>query len=310
VSASRFHWITGGPTSCGAYSQAATVEPIRVFLGQVDPPMLGEIALLSAGTKVKESPDDAARVELVSSKGKLVVQRLSGEEIAKQERELVGSLAEDLFKHKKGELHDLYERLLHTRHVIEITPQPERAMKQAARDLAHRLAAAMKGTVHESGVVTDPEGRRLFAPGQAPDPEGTLPRFESALKRRAATRALLATKGVTIPEWLPPILADEEVILRDTRSVVERCRGLVCVVGLASGRPRSEIEAGASPDAIHALLTRLERWFWDADSRDEQMIVYFEWQSEALFALLWALGSAGHRAGPAGTSTAGCASKA
>jgi hypothetical protein len=281
--------VTGGSTTRGADSQAAAVEPIRVFLSRVEPPVLGEIAALSAGTKLKESPADPSRVELVSSKGRLAVRRVAAEETAKQERELVGAVATDRFENKRDELYDLYERLLHTRHVFEITPQSGRAMRASAQDLARRFAASMKGIVLDAGVVTDPEGRRLFAPGQAPDPAATIPRFESAMKRRAATRAHLAKKGVTIPNSHSLILADEEVTLRDGESVIDRCRGLRFVTALASGIRR---EAGSPTAEVHALLTPAERYYCESDSRDEEMRQYFCSQSEALFALLWALGAA------------------
>ncbi len=146
----------------------------------------------------------------------------------------------------------------------------------------------------ESNVI-DPQGRILVAAvdGSA-DPEARLPYLAQAVARKAATEAALAARGIVVPDTLPPLICEDELILRERDDVVDRARALLLVA------LRAESVASGQPLPVETLLSKMplgedglspqERAFLDQDAPSQQDCAQFVWRYESLHLLEWALG--------------------
>jgi hypothetical protein len=154
------------------------------------------------------------------------------------------------------------------------------------------------------GHVTDPQGRTLVdaATGSA-DPAARLPYPEAALKRKAATEAALAARGITVPATLPPLVCEDELTLRPRDEVIERARGLLLVA------LRAESVASGEAMPVDTLLSKMpladdalspkEQAFLQQEAPANQECAQFIWRYEALLVLEWALGLVDELAYPA-----------
>ncbi|RZO65668.1 MAG: DUF4272 domain-containing protein [Sandaracinaceae bacterium] len=144
------------------------------------------------------------------------------------------------------------------------------------------------------GSVRDPEGRVLFQPGGAADPQASLPFPTDALERRARILDALAEMEVSVPASLPPTVSELEVRLRSADEVHRRTRALLVVAlraeTLNTGDPWPVAEIRERfPDAFDGLSPR-ERAFMGQETPPPQEVVDHAWRYEALYVLSWALG--------------------
>lgn len=145
------------------------------------------------------------------------------------------------------------------------------------------------------GHVRDPDGHVLIsvADGQAA-PGAAVPYPPQAWTRKSATEALLAARGIAVPDSLPPLVCEEEVILRERDEVIGRARALLLVA------LRAESVAAGEPMPVATLLDRMplaeeslspaERAFLALEAPSEHECAQFLWRYESLYVLQWALG--------------------
>jgi hypothetical protein len=145
------------------------------------------------------------------------------------------------------------------------------------------------------GSVTDPQGRVLVGvnDGKA-DPQAQVPYPALALARKAATTALLAARGIEVPESLPPLICEDELTLRSRDEVVERARALLLVAlraeSVASGEAMPVETLLSKMPLADDALSPLEQAFLQQEAPSKEDCAQFIWRYESLFLLEWALG--------------------
>ena len=147
------------------------------------------------------------------------------------------------------------------------------------------------------GHVTDPQGRVLVdATDGGTEAEARVPYPEKAVERKARTEAMLAARGINVPDTLPPLVCEGELALRTRDEVVERARALLLVAlradSVASGEPIPvETLLSKMPLADDALSLQ-EQVFLTLEAPAQQECAQFIWRYESLYLLEWALGLA------------------
>lgn len=145
------------------------------------------------------------------------------------------------------------------------------------------------------GTVRDVEGRRLLDPSNGRHDDGaSVPYVASALARKQRSEAQLRAHGLTLPSHLPPVIGDEEVVMRSASEAVRRAFALflVAVKGeswhanepLPLARMQERLPRGFDD------LTVGERAFLESESPTSEQVIDHVWRYEALSALWWALG--------------------
>jgi Domain of unknown function (DUF4272) len=82
----------------------------------------------------------------------------------------------------------------------------------------------------------------------------------------------------------------DELQPRAGRQVAERCLGLMAVVGRSLGAPLDDTNKWVAKHDLAPFLTLAENAYLQDERPSHQVVVDFSWKSEALAALLWALG--------------------
>ena len=147
----------------------------------------------------------------------------------------------------------------------------------------------------EDGHVRDPDGLILVhAEDGKAEPHAQLPHPPQAWARKAATEALLAARGITVPATLPPLICEEELALRGQGEIVGRARALLLVA------LRAESVASSEAMSVDDLLVKMpladdhlspkERAFLDKEAPSQQDCAQLIWRYESLYVLEWALG--------------------
>ena len=188
---------------------------------------------------------------------------------------------------------DKYHVILHLQRV-----QHHLSISVGVDDMAalHAWAAQANALlIGPDGSVTDPQGRVLVgvSDGKA-DPQARLPYPALALERKAASEVSLATRGIAIPDTLPPLICEDELALRSRDEAVERARALLLVAlraeSVASGEAMPvETLLSKMPLADDALSTR-EQAFLAQEAPSKEDCARFIWRYESLYLLEWALG--------------------
>ncbi|XAH22115.1 DUF4272 domain-containing protein [Xylophilus sp. GW821-FHT01B05] len=145
------------------------------------------------------------------------------------------------------------------------------------------------------GGIRDPNGRVLLsAAGEEPDQEAALPYPPEAWQRKARTEALLASRGMPVPQRLPPVVSELELRSRAPQELAGRAFALLAVSAraesVASGELLSMGELFARLPSAQANLTPHEQAFLSDDVPDGSTVAQFGWRYECLFVLEWALG--------------------
>lgn len=127
-----------------------------------------------------------------------------------------------------------------------------------------------------------------------PEDRAQIPFLPDARQRKSQSELLLRNRLIDVPESLPPVVSEHEVILRAADDVAWRAIALFVVAvraeSVASGNPIAARRLKEkSPHAFEAF-TPSEREFVHNDEPDQQSVINFAWRYETLFVLQWALG--------------------
>jgi hypothetical protein len=145
------------------------------------------------------------------------------------------------------------------------------------------------------GQLRDPQCRVLVSTldGSA-EPEAAAPFPDDGWRRKAATEALLAARGLQPATTLPPVITEPEVKLRTSKEVGRRAIALLAVAiraeALASGNPLPVAELKAKLPGLQSFLSPQEAAFLDAEQPAGTELPQFSWRYESLRTLEWALG--------------------
>lgn len=145
------------------------------------------------------------------------------------------------------------------------------------------------------GTVRDAQGLRLVDPETGePETEAKVPFPEDARKRRDRQTQWLVNNKVRVPDTLPPVIGDCEVVFRPAAEVAQRVLALFLVAvraeSLATEDPIPVDELRSKSPFGFAALSPAEKQFLNTRAPAQQDIVNFAWRYEALFLLEWALG--------------------
>jgi hypothetical protein len=149
----------------------------------------------------------------------------------------------------------------------------------------------------QDGHVLDPEGRILVnaADGEA-DAQARVPYPAQAWARKAATEALLAARGIEVPATLPPLVCEEELVLRDQDEIVGRARALLLISlraeSVVSGEPMSVDTLLSKMPLADDTLSPKEKAFLAQEAPSQQECAQLIWRYESLHLLEWVLGLA------------------
>lgn len=188
---------------------------------------------------------------------------------------------------------DKYHVILHLQRV-----QHHLSISVGVADVAalHEWAAHANAILFTpDGHVTDPQGRVLVdaADGSAAA-DARLPYPEKALERKARTEAMLAERGINVPDSLPPLVCEGELVLRSRDEVIERARALLLAAlradSVASGEPIPVATLISKMPLADDALSPKEQALLAQDAPSQQDCAQFIWRYESLYLLEWALG--------------------
>jgi hypothetical protein len=170
---------------------------------------------------------------------------------------------------------------------VEIAP----AQMDAFRAWAQQANALV---FFEDGSLRSPDGKVLVAAGTGDaEPGSHLPFPTSALLRREATQALLASRGIRTPAHLPPVIGESEVELRSPSEVARRMFALFACAhrgqALESDEPVDVADLERQMPLAFASMTPDERAFMAEAVPAHQAIIDHAWRYESVLALGWAI---------------------
>jgi hypothetical protein len=145
------------------------------------------------------------------------------------------------------------------------------------------------------GQLRDPHCRVLVSTedGSA-EPDAAAPFPEDAWRRKAATEAQLAARGLAASATLPPVVGEPELRLRTPEETGRRAIALLAVAiraeSLASGNPLPAAELEHKLPGLQGFLSPQEAAFLQAEQPGEAELPQFSWRYESLRTLEWALG--------------------
>ena len=142
--------------------------------------------------------------------------------------------------------------------------------------------------------VRDPAGAVLVDPETGmPDENAEIPFPADARQRKLNSEALMAEQGIEVPDVLPPVIGEQEVVLRSADEVAWRALALFIVAvraeSLASNQPIDvERFREKSPMAFEAM-SPMEVEFLNDNDPEQQIVINMAWRYECLYVLQWAL---------------------
>ncbi len=143
-------------------------------------------------------------------------------------------------------------------------------------------------------TVRDPDGAVLVAPDSGlPEDEAQIPFPADARARKLRSIEQLTSRGIETPDMLPPVLGEDEVVLRAADEVAWRALALFIVAvraeSLATKRtiPVDQLRQ-KSPMAFESL-SPAEHAFMNDPNPAEELVVSMSWRYECLYVLQWAL---------------------
>jgi Domain of unknown function (DUF4272) len=181
---------------------------------------------------------------------------------------------------------NLIQKILKTKHLIGAVMRP--GFQDPVYDaVIYEIVAAMNAIVLMSSGVYDAMLRLYLGPEGARDPAATIPDLPSAVERRAHTQEALRRWGVPVAASLPPVVADEEVVLRTAGAVTGRASALW---GVACRGALLQQGAAVPPERPGPHASQEETAFLADPAPDPAVATRFLWRYEALATLLWAQG--------------------
>ncbi len=181
----------------------------------------------------------------------------------------------------------LIQRTHALRHAIGIVAEPDiRADAAALLDLMARAGEAL---VFAGASIHAADGTLLLAPEQVE--EAHRPSYwPASLVRRKRTETLLGLRGQRVPASLPPVVSEEEVLLREPADVGPRALALYAVAARALPKGLGRGGAKSLVKGHESILTPSEAEFLGSFFPGSATKIRFGWRLEALQVLLWALG--------------------
>ncbi len=145
------------------------------------------------------------------------------------------------------------------------------------------------------GSVRDTNGQVLVAESDGTaDSRAEIPYPVEAWERKARTEAFLATKGIIVPNHLPPLVSEPELRLRTHQEVAGRALALFVVAvraeSFATDNAISFAELQEKFPRAKAYFSPKENEFFGEDSPSSSVNTQFSWRYESLSVLQWALG--------------------
>lgn len=188
---------------------------------------------------------------------------------------------------------DKYHVILHLQRV-----QHHLAISIGADDTAALYAWAKEANAvlfTKDGHVRDPDGHVLVDANDASmDAQARVPYPAQAWARKSASEAALAGRGIEVPDNLPPLVSEDELVLQDRDDIVGRARALLLISlraeSVASGEPMSADTLLSKMPLADDYLSPEERTFIEKETPSQQECAQFMWRYESLYLLEWALG--------------------
>jgi hypothetical protein len=143
--------------------------------------------------------------------------------------------------------------------------------------------------------VRDPAGAVLIdAKTGEPAEEAQIPFPPDARQRKLQSEVNLRNRGIDTPELLPPIISEQEVVLRNADDVAWRALALFILAvraeSLGSQRPIPIDQLRSKSPMAFKAFTDVELAFMNNESPDQQQVAEMAWRYECLNVLQWVLG--------------------
>jgi hypothetical protein len=167
--------------------------------------------------------------------------------------------------------------------------------REESAGLAEWALRANALLVLPDGQLRDPHCRVLVsAEDGGAEPDAAAPFPEDGWRRKAATEALLAARGLEAATTLPPVVTEPELRLRTATETGRRAIALLAVAiradALASGNPLPLAELDSKLSGLQGFLSPQEAAFLQAEAPTAAELPQFSWRYESLQTLEWALG--------------------
>ena len=186
-----------------------------------------------------------------------------------------------------------YHVILHLQRV-----QHHLAVSIGAGDTAALYAWAKEANAilfTKDGQVRDPGGLVLVDENDgSTDAQARMPYPAQAWTRKAASEAALAARGIEVPDTLPPLISEDELVLQNRDDIIGRARALLLISlraeSVASGEPMSAETLLSKMPLADDYLSPEERAFLEKEAPSQEECAQFIWRYESLHVLEWALG--------------------
>ncbi len=185
-------------------------------------------------------------------------------------------------------------------HVIRHIQRPQQQLSFSVAENQMDVVAAWAESANAilflpDGNVRDAKGRILVSAidGNS-DQDAEIPYPVEAWERKARTEKFLATKNLSMPLHLPPLISEAELRPRDSQEIVGRALALFVVAvraeSLATNTPIAIPELQEKFPLAFTYLTENERSFLFAENPTSNEVIQFAWRYECLFLFEWVLG--------------------
>lgn len=168
--------------------------------------------------------------------------------------------------------------------------------------LLSAMSQVWRGTLRYRDEMLDPRLRVLLAPNNDIDPNSEVAYFPSSLARRTRSEQLLMQRKIPIYKNYPPLLAEEELVLRKPKEVLKRALVLLVLGSTTTTLTQTEgYELLKKWGISHELTAKEWDYLRDTDLNETELGL-MNWQFESAYSLLWALGIAQKATFPTETS--------
>ncbi len=158
--------------------------------------------------------------------------------------------------------------------------------------LLSAIAQVWRGTLRYRNEMLDPRLRVLLAPANDVDPTSALAYFPSALARRERSERLLIQRKIPVYKNYPPSLAEEELVLRNSKDVLKRALVLMVLSSTSTTLTQTEGYNLLKKWGITHEISPKEWEYLRNPDLSAEAISYKNWEFESAYALFWALGLA------------------
>jgi hypothetical protein len=180
-------------------------------------------------------------------------------------------------------------------HIQRVRQQLSFVIEETQFNTLTRWAVAANAILFlPDGSIRAPTGVVLVDDqGAPPELVSEIPFPPNARVRQSKNQSQLQNLGVQTPITLPPVVAEEEVLVRSAQTVAERALALFAVAVRAEslGQPGQAIPVMQMRQRLPLAfegLSPLEQQFM-ASEPEPQSVTQFVWRYESLWTLSWAL---------------------